>query len=84
MTSARGFSDIAIACLEEAFLLCIPDTGDQIPVAVAAKRMGLRDGFFGEMGLNLAHMIAWRLEKSGRVKKLKDESGWICVTRTAP
>ena len=57
------FSEIAIACLEEAFLLCIPETGDQIQVAVAARRMGLRDSFVGEVGLELAHAVARRLER---------------------
>ena len=78
---SRIFSNIAIAGLEEAFLLCIPETGDSIPVANAARRMGLRDSLFGEAGLELAHALAFRLEKSGRVKRWTDESGWICVTR---
>ena len=81
MQPVRRFTDIAIACLEEAFLLCIPETGDQIPVPVAARKMGLRDSFVGEEGLELAHALARRLEKDQRVERWKDESGWICVTR---
>ena len=74
-------SNFAIRGLEEAFLLCIPETGDSIPVANAARRMGLRNSLNGEAGLELAHALAIRLETSGRVKRWQDESGWICVTR---
>ena len=81
MEAAHRFAEIALACLEDAFLLCIPESGNHIQVAEVAKRMGLRDSLVGETGLELAHAIARRLEGAERVERWTDGSGRVCVTR---
>ena len=75
-------SNFAIACLEEAFLLCIPEAGDQVYVVDAAKRMGLEDNLGIRAGQSFAHAISVRLQESNRISQAeRDDSGKYRVTR---
>lgn len=80
--SCRRISNSALACLEEAFLLCIPEPGDHIHVVDVAKRMGLEDNFGVKVGQAYAHAISVRLQKVGRISPAeRDSSGKYGVTR---
>ena len=78
MNPARRLSEAALTCLEEAFILCIPEPGDQIEVVEAAKRMGLEDGLQPFYGQKLAHAIAERLVEAGHIRQHQGSNGrWI-------
>lgn len=75
-------ADAALACLEEAFLLCVPEPGDQICVVDVAKRMRLEDNLGVNPGQACAHAISVRLQSSGRISPAtRDSSGKYRVTR---
>lgn len=78
---ARRFSEAAVTCLEEAFMLCIPKPGGHIQVVGAAKLMGLEDQLGTDYGQQLAHAITQRLHLARRVEISKDSSRRIRATR---
>lgn len=79
--SCGRIADAALACLEEAFLLCIPEPGDKVYVVDAAKRMKLEDNFGVHAGQQCAHAISLRLQKEGIIAAVRDSSGKYEVTR---
>ena len=67
---SRRVSKAALACLEEAFLLCIPEPGDTIQVVSTAKIMGLEEELGPHYGQACAHALVDRLVQSGYVVKI--------------
>ena len=67
-------TEAALSCLEESFLLCIPNPGDSKQVVGISQQMGLRKALGNHDGLELGHIIARRLRETGRIKAEPDVS----------